>query len=113
MTVISKELFYEKVSKDIPCKIVHYWQPNCALSVLEVIKNVIFGTAGFYVPIYLVKKKRQHNTNSKIQIYHFQAQTALRYKRFNLKKTLKAYIRSWFYGLLYGTFFMSSFCIFA
>lgn len=55
MTAISKQLFYEKITKDLACKHIHYWHSNCFLSTLHVIKEVTIGSAGFYVPIYLVR----------------------------------------------------------
>lgn len=123
MTIISKELFYEKITKDVQCSHIHFWHPNCTLSTLHLMKEMVFGVAGFYLPIYLVRQQGFRNT---IQhtitfmcvtiIIKLQAQLTLRYKRINknyLKKTLRAYMRSLTYGFLYGSFFISSFCVFA
>lgn len=55
MTVISKQLFYEKFPSDLPCSTIHSWESNCTLSVLHVAKEVVFGAATFYAPIYLVR----------------------------------------------------------
>lgn len=54
MTVISKHLFYDLVTKELDCRIIHPWNSNCIPSYLTLTKNVIIGASKFYTLIYFV-----------------------------------------------------------
>lgn len=53
MNVISKQLFYERVSKDVTCREIHYWSESCVGAQLWLV-DVFFGALKFYLPIYIV-----------------------------------------------------------
>ncbi|KAJ8953358.1 hypothetical protein NQ314_007367 [Rhamnusium bicolor] len=59
MTVISKELFYERIDSSTKCSTLHYWEENCLRSMISPIwiGNVVKGSAKFFLPIYLLKLK--------------------------------------------------------
>nr|CAI5855661.1 unnamed protein product [Callosobruchus analis] len=57
MPVISKELFYEKVTDTTMCSVIHYWEKDCVKKNFSwfFIKNVILGGGKFFLPVYILK----------------------------------------------------------
>lgn len=53
MTVVSKQLFYEKISKEVTCREIHYWSDSCVGAQVWLF-DVFFGVLKFYLPIYMV-----------------------------------------------------------
>lgn len=54
MSIISKHLFYDSITKEIDCRVTHPWNSNCIMSHLTLIQNVIIGASKFYSVLYIV-----------------------------------------------------------
>ncbi|XP_028128834.1 transmembrane protein 135-like [Diabrotica virgifera virgifera] len=93
--VISKELFYEKISKELDCRVIHYWTDNCVQGALPALPQVAIGVAKFFLPIYLLRM-------------------AIDYRR-KKKNILKTFVirelRSILYGASLSLIIISSICL--
>ncbi|CAG9836859.1 unnamed protein product [Diabrotica balteata] len=93
--VISKELFYEKISKEMDCGLIHYWTPDCVKGALPVLPQVAIGSAKFFLPVYLLRmiidyKRKKNNI---------------------LQKFVIREIRSILYGVSMGVILVASVCL--
>ncbi|CAH1967560.1 unnamed protein product [Acanthoscelides obtectus] len=97
MPAISKELFYEKVTDDTSCNVIHYWEKDCLKKNFSwyFIKNLILGSGKFFLPVYILK-------------------LALNYKKAKDKKFLLSLIlseaRSIIYGIAMGEMIVATMC---
>ncbi|CAH1103984.1 unnamed protein product [Psylliodes chrysocephalus] len=98
MVTISKELFYEKISQDVKCTVIHYWSKNCAGGAFSpyVIKNIIVGAGTFFLPVYLLRMYLDYKRKNKNVV-----------KRFVLNE-----IRAILYGISLGGTLIMNICLF-
>lgn len=66
MVVISKHLFYEKISPDVSCHIFHE-NLSCFRAPFEVISDALVPTFLFFVPIYFVKTLLEYYKRGKLE----------------------------------------------
>ncbi|VEN33882.1 unnamed protein product [Callosobruchus maculatus] len=98
MPVISKELFYEKVTDSTMCNVIHYWEKDCLKKNFSwyFIKNVILGSGKFFLPVYILKM-------------------ALNYKKLKNKKFLMSLllseVRSIMYSIAMAKIIVATLCI--
>ncbi|CAG9861451.1 unnamed protein product [Phyllotreta striolata] len=82
MAVISKELFYEKISENMSCSVFHYWNEKCfwGIPTYFFYGNLAKGTLTFFFPIALMKMfldYRRKKKNLLRRFVDFQARNAL------------------------------------
>ncbi|KAF7268833.1 hypothetical protein GWI33_018177 [Rhynchophorus ferrugineus] len=96
MTVISKELFYDKISDDISCRAIHGWESSCHKASLRVGYEVLRGSLVFFFPIYILKAIIDYRKRKRKNI---------------LWKFLESELRSAMYGVAMANLLLGTNCL--
>ncbi|KAK9744326.1 hypothetical protein QE152_g7965 [Popillia japonica] len=95
MAVVSKELFYEHITSETPCSVLHLWSSSCMDGISFVAVNVLVGAIKFFGPIYVLR-------------------LLLSWKKISPKYLLThalAYARAVTYGLTFSILFFGGLCV--